>query len=194
MHSFEGQLYKEKFQRKYRIQSARLSGYNYSANGAYFVTICTKNRRHFFGKISHKKMLYSDVGSLACSCWRLIPNHFPFVRLGEWVVMPNHVHGIIWIDKNPVETLHATSLQGERKTSYSGAHSNFSSLSPKKYSLSSIIRSYKSAVSRSVHLKGIEFAWQTRFHEHIIRNDDALYSISEYIKHNPECWAEDSYC
>lgn len=91
----------EKFQNKYRSESARLKNWDYGSNGAYFITICTKNREHFFGEIdmvSHTMQL-NQIGKLAEQFWLEIPVHFPFVELGEFVVMPNHTHGVLMIDK-----------------------------------------------------------------------------------------------
>jgi len=89
----------DKFQNKYRISSARLKNWDYGSNAIYFVTICTQNREHYFGEIVDGQMNLSDTGKMANRFWYEIPNHFPFVQLGEFVVMPNHVHGIIIIDK-----------------------------------------------------------------------------------------------
>ncbi|CAM4237786.1 hypothetical protein [Gillisia limnaea] len=89
----------EKFQNKYRSASARLKTWDYGWNGAYFVSICTQSRECFFGNISDGKMHLSEIGEIAHNFWIEIPNHFPFVKLGEFIVMPNHMHGIIIIDK-----------------------------------------------------------------------------------------------
>ena len=89
----------DKFQNKYRISSARLQHWDYGSDALYFVTICTQNREHYFGEIADGKMQLSETGKMANRFWFEIPNHFPFVQLGEFVVMPNHVHGIIIIDK-----------------------------------------------------------------------------------------------
>jgi REP element-mobilizing transposase RayT len=183
----------KKFKNKYRIQSARLPGFDYSSNGAYFITICTKNREHFFGEIIDGKMQLSEMGEIAKDCWEQIPQHFPFVQLGAFVIMPNHVHGIIVVDKTDVETLHATSLPLQRDELYKGSHDIFSQLSPQKYSVGSIIRSYKSAVSKNIHEFSPNFTWQSRFHDHIIRNEKEFTKISEYIMHNPQNWKEDCY-
>ena len=108
----------DKFKNKYRILSARLQSWDYSANGAYFITICTKNRQHFFGEIVDmpnlgvsnnnnnlgvSTMQLNELGQLAEQYWLQIPNHFPFIELGNFVVMPNHTHGILIIDK-PIVT------------------------------------------------------------------------------------------
>jgi len=88
-----------KFKGKYRIESTRLQNWDYGWNASYFITICTKDREHFFGKIEKDKMILSEIGKMAEKYWFEIPEHFPFVKLGEFVVMPDHIHGIIEIAK-----------------------------------------------------------------------------------------------
>jgi REP element-mobilizing transposase RayT len=88
----------EKYKNKYRIKSARLDGYDYTRDGIYFVTICTKNREHFFGEIRNGAIILNGAGFIVNNFWLAIPNNFPFVILDEYVIMPNHVHGIIIID------------------------------------------------------------------------------------------------
>lgn len=90
----------DKFKNKYRIPSARLQNWDYGTNGAYFITICTQNREHFFGEIVDGQMQLNELGQLAEKYWLEIPQHFPFIELGNFVVMPNHTHGILIIDKN----------------------------------------------------------------------------------------------
>ena len=90
----------EKFNGKYRIPSARWAAWNYGSNGAYFVTICTANHAHYFGKITNNEMVPTPLGQAAVDFWNEIPAHFPFVVLDAFVVMPNQVHGIIIIDKS----------------------------------------------------------------------------------------------
>lgn len=92
-----------KYAGKYRIESARKSNWDYGSNAPYFVTICTKNREHFFGEIVNNEMNLSEIGIAANNCWLSIPEHFPFVELAEFIVMPNHVHGIIIINKPIIE-------------------------------------------------------------------------------------------
>ena len=89
----------DKFNNKYRIPSARLQSWDYGSNGAYFITICTKHRQHLFGEIYNNEMQLNDSGQLAEKYWLEIPTHFPFIELGNFVVMPNHTHGILIIDK-----------------------------------------------------------------------------------------------
>ena len=93
-----------KFKNKYRISSARLQSWDYSNNGAYFITICTQNRNHFFGKIQNQEMHLSEIGKLAEKYWLEIPEHFPFVELSNFVVMPNHFHGILIINKINIDS------------------------------------------------------------------------------------------
>lgn len=117
-----------KFRGKYRIKSSRLLGLDYGKNAIYFVTICTKNRHHFFGEIVYGKMNLSGIGEIADKCWLEIPEHFPFVILHDYIVMPNHVHGLIEIAKNDiinvetqytVETQNFASLQQQQQQQHS---------------------------------------------------------------------------
>lgn len=103
-----------KYLNKYRIASARLQSWDYGSNGYYFITICTAGMEHFFGEVektTNAKMQHNEMGKIAHRYWEEIPVHFPFVELGNFVIMPNHVHGILIINKpnNTVGTLHATS-------------------------------------------------------------------------------------
>ena len=85
------------FKNKYRIESARLEHWNYANAGIYFVTICTPNMIPYFGKIIDEKVILNKIGNIAKQCWEEIPNHSPYVKLDEYIIMPNHVHGIIGI-------------------------------------------------------------------------------------------------
>ena len=89
----------DKFQNKYRITSSRLKNWDYRTSAAYFITICTANRTHFFGEIVNQKMVLSNTGVIADILWHHIPNHAPNVSLGEFVVMPNHIHGILILNQ-----------------------------------------------------------------------------------------------
>ncbi|AFK04297.1 hypothetical protein Emtol_3164 [Emticicia oligotrophica DSM 17448] len=189
----------DKFKNKYRIASARASWWDYGWNGAYFITICTKNMDHFFGEIENGQMRLSKIGILADVFWHEIKNHTENIELGTFVVMPNHIHGILVLDKpenkiiETVETLHATSLPATQKNQF------MSAISPKSNSVSTIIRSYKSAVTKHCNrLKltdenSLIFAWQTRFHDHIIRNDVEYQRINDYIENNPLNWEYDKF-
>ncbi|MBE7411917.1 MAG: hypothetical protein L6Q54_02835 [Leptospiraceae bacterium] len=168
----------DKFQNKYRIPSARLQHWDYRWAGAYFITICTQHRIHYFGDIENGKMILSNVGVLADVFWYEIKNHAQNVELGAFVVMPNHVHGVLILTGNDVETGHALSPRQQR----------FQNIG--KNSVSSIIGSYKSAVTKHAHRLGFEFEWQTRFRDHIIRDGASFQKISNYIINNPVNWQE----
>ena len=89
-----------KFRDRYRIKTARLPQFNYGQNGYYFVTICTKNREEYFGQVIDDTVRLSDIGEIAHRCWMEIPIHFSCVNIDEFIVMPNHIHGILAITKN----------------------------------------------------------------------------------------------
>ena len=101
----------EKFQGKYRIPSARLASWDYGSNAAYFVTLCAHDRANVFGKIIGGRIDLTPLGQAATDCWCAIPDHFPFVVLDAFVVMPNHMHGIVIIDKPAVETQNSVETQ-----------------------------------------------------------------------------------
>ena len=184
----------DKFKNKYRIASARLKGWDYGNNGAYFITICTANREHYFGAIENGTMHLNGIGLLAEKYWIAIPNHFPFVELGNFIIMPNHIHGILIIDKPPenfnnignVETLHCN-------VSTITKNKQMAKISPKPGSISTIIRSYKSVVSKNAREIQSNFSWQSRFHDHIIRNNQSFVKIQNYISDNPLNWSKDKF-
>jgi putative transposase len=168
----------DKFQNKYRISSTRLQNWDYGSNGSYFITICTKNRKCFFGNIENQIMNLSEIGQFADKFWMEIPNHFPFVELGVFVVMPNYVHGILIINKNGfngnvVETrqclVSTDDSRIDQKTIGQHRYQNQG-----KNTISSIIGSYKSVVTKNSHLINADFQWQSRFNDHIIRNSESF--------------------
>ncbi len=170
----------ELFQKKYRIKSTRLQHWNYGSNGFYFVTISTKNRLHSLGRIENSIVILFRTGEIASLCWQEIPSHFVGVSIDEFVIMPNHVHGIVIINRN-VETSHVMSLQRENLFA-----------KPIGGSLSVIIQQFKSSVTRWCRKEGIShFMWQSRFFDHIIRDERSLNRIREYIQINPQKWEYD---
>jgi len=171
------------FNNKYRVKSSRMKGWDYSNSDAYFITICTKNRIHFFGDINNGIMCLNEIGGLVYNDWLNIPNRNPNIQLGEFIVMPNHIHGLLILN-NDVETFRETSL----RTNHS-----MSKISPKPNSISRIVRSYKSGIKNHLNKQKTEFAWQTRFHEHIIRNSQSFSRISNYIRTNPNTWSTDKF-
>ncbi len=191
----------DKFQNKYRIPSARLRNWDYASNGAYFITICTKNREHYFGEIPETEMLLNEMGKLAEQYWMEIPKHFPFVELGNFVIMPNHVHGILMIDKpddhpilrtTPVETRLIASLPVEQPAIQTGGITG--NKNPMFHdSISRIIRWYKGRCTFEIHQIHADFEWQARFHDHIIRNAESFERIHNYIASNPANWNTDKF-
>lgn len=203
----------DKFRNKYRIPSARAYWWDYSHNAAYFVTICTKNRQHYFGEIQHKVMHLSDTGKMAHTCWQEIPQHFPFVRLGAFIIMPNHVHGIVVIDKpdGNIDTINrdGTHMDDTDATAIVETqnfaplppppppptdHTPKNQFGPQSQNLTSIIRGFKIGVTKQARLIQTGFAWQPRYHDHIIRDTGSYRRISHYIENNPLNWKEDRFC
>jgi len=179
----------EKFRNKYRIPSARASWWNYGNDAAYFITVCTKGRECYFGDIVDANMQLSHIGLLADVFWYEIKNHAKNITLDVFQVIPNHIHGILILNGNGngnVETTHALSLQsqtpGQKRFQHQGSNT-----------ISSIIGSYKSAVTKHAHRLGYEFEWQGRFHDIIIRNEESYLRIVDYIKNNPARWEEDKF-
>ena len=230
----------EKFKNTYRIPSARLQSWDYGSNAAYFVTICTAGRAHFFGKIEKEQMEISEMGKMADQCWLAIPEHFPFVKLDAHIIMPNHVHGIIIIDKpdeghgnlpiqtvipsgndvpnvpngpngsdgpngpirGDVETQDLASLPANPENPANPTNPEKSmalptpsknKFGPQSRNLASIIRGFKTGVSKHARSIHPDFAWQSRFHDHIIKEEASYHRIAAYIISNPQKWQEDKF-
>jgi len=191
----------EKFKNKYRVPSARAAWWDYGWAGAYFITICTANRIHYFGEIHDGYMQLSHLGILADVFWHEIPHHAKNVEFGAFVVMPNHVHGILILNGNGniVETGHALSLSGHIPSDNVKTGHALSLPGQQRFpnqgknTVSSIIGSYKSAVTKHAHRLGFQFEWQTRFHDYIIRNDDEYQRINDYVESNPQNWELDKF-
>lgn len=185
-----------KYQNKYRIPSARLQNWDYGAMGAYFVTICTQNREHFFGDIveTHsnasvqKEMILNDLGKKVEEEWLKTIELRPDMNLelGNFVVMPNHFHGILIIGENE----------------FNLDTSKINQFGPQSKNLGAIIRGFKSAVTTFARRDALQcvftkncsnFGWQPRFHDHIIRNSVEFERIQNYIENNPSNWKEDKF-
>ena len=167
-----------------------MQNWDYGWPASYFITICTKNREKYFGEIVNHCMRLSQIGFIADLLWNEISAHRQNIKPGPFVVMPNHIHGILIFDKpddgnntDIVETGHALSVQ------QSIGQSRFQNIGSK--TISSIIGSYKSAVTRHANRLCLENGWQTRFHDHIIRNYAEFQKITEYIVDNPKNWERD---
>ncbi|WP_218937558.1 transposase [Antarcticibacterium flavum] len=184
-----------------------MPNWDYASNAAYFITICTKDRDCYFWEIKNGEMIMNDVGQIANECWLAIPEYFPFAKLGNHVIMPNHVHGIVIIDKPNIKgndernvgTRLIASLppkpmkhiKTDADKPNGGITGNYNPMLHDN--LSKIIRWYKGRTSFETRKINPEFAWQSRFHDHIIRNDESFQRISNYIKNNPSKWKEDVF-
>jgi len=180
----------KKFKGKYRIESTRLQQWDYRWNGLYFITISTKNKTHFFGEIKDGIMKLSAIGAIADVLWYEIKNHAINVELDAFIVMPNHIHGILIIDNPTVESGHSVESGHALTQRDTIGQKRFQNIG--KNSISSIIGGYKSAVTKHARRLGYEFAWQTSFYDHIIRNDRAFQNIKNYIINNPKKWEANS--
>lgn len=180
----------ELYKNKYRIKSARLPHFDYGSTAAYFITICTKDRKHFFGEIVNGEMQLSDIGKIAIDEWFKTLEIRPDMNLqmDDFVVMPNHIHGIIIIGENEHNQHTANSIDAMHCVS-----SYTNTFAPQSKNLASILRGYKSAVTVNARKTTPEFAWQPRFYDHIIRNDKSFDRIKNYIHQNPKNWKEDKF-
>ncbi len=177
-----------------RRRSIRLKDYDYSQSGIYFITICTASKRCLFCTNSENSANLSHIGKIARECWFEIPNHFKNAKLDEFVVMPNHIHGIIGLtDKEQKRAENFQPLQpheqnvGVQYIEPTSPQNRFQHITPK--SLGSIIRSYKSAVTRQSRKDEIcEIFWQRNFYERVIRSEKELGSLREYIANNHLKW------
>ncbi len=207
----------EKFQNKYRIPSARALWHDYNG-GLYFITICTAGREHYFGRISGGRMVLNGLGEFAEKNLRDVTNHYRYAEIPVFQIMPNHIHLIVAISVYdyefpidvPVETGRAPSAFPEsgrapsefsetgRAPSVQGAGNldeKMQEISRRKGLLSITIGGIKSAVTKYAHDHRISFGWQTRFHDHIIRDYNECNRIATYIENNPALWENDKfYC
>jgi putative transposase len=152
----------------------RLTNFDYSRNGYYFITICVDKHNNFLGRIDHGEMVFNRYGRIVADQWKWLQNHFRYVRLDEWVVMPNHLHGIVIIDNNEFSDIVGNGRDRPL---------------PRTKSLSELIGAFKTTSSKRIHQAGLtEFAWQKSFYDHIIRNEKSLNRIREYIISNPVSW------
>ncbi len=169
---------------KHHRRSIRLKGADYTLPGSYFVTVCTCRRESFLGTIRRDKMILSPLGIAVRTCWDDLPRHYANVKLDEFVVMPNHIHGIVVlsnvVDASPVGA--GPVVAGLRPAPTTGAP------------LTEIVRAMKSFSARRINeLRDTTGApvWQRNYYEHIVRNEDELDCIREYIVQNPLRWTYD---
>ena len=195
------------FKNKYRIESTRLKGWDYSATGVYFVTLCTRDRKCFFGEVVNGETNLSPIGDIVAEEWQKTAAIRPNVELDVWIVMPNHLHGIIIINQPSVETFRrnvSTRNVSTRNVSTRNASTRNAStrnvstrdvpMAPrlKSGSLGAIIGQFKSACAKRVWAAGFrDFAWQARFYDRIIRDETALHRARAYTADNPAKWDRD---
>jgi putative transposase len=163
-------------------KSIRIKNYDYSQPGNYFVTVCTTNRLCLLGEIKNNKMILSELGKIVEKCWLEIPTHYPDVELGSFVVMPNHIHGIITI---------CASVGVQNSEPLQNNINKYQHIIPR--SLGSIIRGFKLGVTKIVRQQNLaENLWQRNLYESIIKNEKSLDKINSYITINPVLWEDDN--
>ena len=170
---------------KHHRRSIRLPGWDYRSRGAYFVTIATQGRECLFGEVVDGEMVLSDFGNVVVEEWERTAQLRPYVRLDAFVVMPNHVHGIIWI----VDDDTAMVVGAQRRC----APTTPPNVLPR--SLGAIVRAFKSAVTKRINLMretpGAP-VWQRNYYERIVRNEQELNATRQYILDNPINWQGDT--
>jgi REP element-mobilizing transposase RayT len=160
-----------------RRRSIRLKNYDYTTGGAYFVTICAHHRESLFGEVKDGVMRLNDHGVIARTAWEDLPNDYDGVRLDAFVVMPNHVHGIVWLQ----DTVGAGFKPAPTPR-------------PNRHGLPEFVRAFKTFSSRRINERRRTTGrpvWQRGYYEHVVRNMESLQRIEEYILSNPSRWALD---
>ena len=197
-------------------KSIRLKGYDYSQAGMYFITLCVQDKLCLFGEVVNGEMVLNDAGRVAKACWLNIPEHFPNAILHEHIVMPNHVHGIIefvganhyspepcspandspepFAPNNNFYNNHFTNNPSSNNDLPEKRANNDSPLRSPSKTIGSVVRGYKIGVVKWFRLNGnLGNIWQRNYYEHIIRNEQSYYRISEYILNNPKNWDKDTF-
>lgn len=194
----------DRFRNTYRIPSARASWHGYDG-GVYFVTICTKNHEHSFGDITCRdavhhvstmntepQMQLSPIGEYAHKQFANVKTHYPYVEIPLFVVMPNHIHAVMIIDRENVPYDRANDCRdAARHVSMVGTNNTMSEIANMQGWLSVVIGGIKSSITRYANQNNIPFAWQSRFHDRIVRNNQELNRIAEYIENNVAQWQLD---
>jgi len=229
----------EKYLNKYRIPSNRLQGWDYGNNGIYFITICTANRECFFGEVINGEMQLNELGRIANKLWLEIPKKFSFIELGEFVIMPNHIHGLLNVETQFIASVHMNDPASVQMNDPASVHMNdpasvhmndpasvhmnkpmsaivdnpgAMNLEPDaincvssvggfagnknpllNQNISRVIRWYKGCCTFEIRNIHADFSWQTRFYDHIVRNQKSLKNIEDYIEANPFNWLDDKF-
>ncbi|HHT9125118.1 MAG TPA: transposase [Candidatus Brocadiia bacterium] len=158
-------------------RSIRLKGYDYTQPWAYFVTVCTYQWKCLFGEVVDGKIRLNEYGQIVKECWEWLSHQYSYVKAEEYVVMPNHLHGIILITDD---------CRGGSRTAPTGII--------KRKPLGRLIGAFKTVSSKhinKIHYISGSSIWQRNYYEHIIRNENELNLIREYIINNPAQWADD---
>ena len=171
---------------RHHRRSIRLQGYDYRQAGAYFVTACTQNRTPLFGEIVDGEMRLNELGQIIADSWNWLSDQYPYVSLDAWIIMPNHLHGIIVI----------TDEDNDASTNDGGLGSRTAPTTPitKRKPLGRLIGAFKTVSTKSINVlrcTHTAVVWQRNFYEHIIRNRRALDAIRHYIENNPQMWPYD---
>ena len=157
----------------------RLPGYDYSQSGFYFITICTHEKRCFFGAVVHNGVRLSEAGTIAQTIWQSLTQRFQEVELDAYVIMPNHMHGILRVTRQPPVSGRQQSMGSEGVS--------------RPLRLGHIVRIFKEATTYTIHKAGVaDFGWQRAYYESIVRNEASLDRIRQYILSNPARWRQDS--
>jgi len=162
-------------------RSVRLKNYDYSHPGAYFVTVCAHEKKCLFGKNVESRMELNALGKIVEKHWMEIPKHFQTVSLDQFIVVPNHIHGILIVN-----------VDGRGMACHAPTPRRFGK--PVSNSLPTVVGSFKSAVSKTINesRNGLRTTvWQRNYYEHVIRNEKDLKAIREYIEQNPLKWSLD---
>ena len=178
---------------KYRNGSFRLQCWDYRNDGAYFITINSANHKHFFGEVKNGTMHHNEIGKFAEEFWMEIPNHFAHVQLENFVVMPNHTHGILILEgcaglSSSGDGNKQTEPKSKSKIRIGGKNEKWN-----PGSVGVIINQYKRIVTINARKKNPSFGWQPKFNDHIIRNTISFERIQNYIKNNPQKWEDDIF-
>ena len=201
--------------KKLNRHSIRLAEYDYSKAGMYFVTICTYNKECTLGEVLNGKMILNEWGKIASKCWLWLSEHYNYISLDEWIIMPNHLHGIITISKTPCRggsgtapprksdciSLEYTTARGGSRTAPTREQGNTttgdgSRTAPtKRKPLGRLIGAFKTVSTKQINElrnKKSPPVWQRNYYDHIIRNEKSLNRIKEYIIKNPLKWEFDT--
>jgi REP element-mobilizing transposase RayT len=176
---------------KYHRRSIRLKEYDYSSPGAYFVTICTQRGENIFGKISHRKINLGKFGKIVKSTWLDLPKHYPNIRIDVFSIMPNHFHGILFLDVGA--RFIVPKIKEKLGFDKSNPYIKNNPMVSDRTTLGKIIRFFKAKTTYQIrNLTNLHyFQWQRSYYEHVIRNEEKLNLIRQYILYNPLQWQYD---